>query len=264
METAMTLDDIHIEDVLQIARKASERILAIYGQADFHVETKSDHSPLTLADKASHEIIRQELRRLYPEIPLLSEEGKSVPYQTRKQWPLFWLVDPLDGTKEFIHRNGEFTVNIALIEQQLPVLGVMAAPVLDTLYYGRKGAGAFKQTGNGPPVEMRINQDVQNGLVAVKSRSHASHEEETFFSRYPVSDSISVGSALKFCMVAEGKAHLYYRNGPTWEWDTAAGHVIAACAGASVYNLKYNKENLLNSQFLVSSIPDITLSVSDG
>jgi 3'(2'), 5'-bisphosphate nucleotidase len=255
----MTLLDIKIEDVLSIARKAGERIMAIYGQSDFHVETKSDHSPLTLADTTSHEIIKQELQKLYPEIPLLSEEGKSVPFKTRKQWPLFWLVDPLDGTKEFINRNGEFTVNIALIEKQQPVLGVMAAPVLDTLYYGKKGVGAFKQTENHSPVQIRVNQNAENGLIAVKSRSHASHEEEIFFSQHPVSDSISVGSALKFCMVAEGKAHLYYRHGPTWEWDTAAGHFIAECAGASVYNLTYNKKNLLNAHFLVSSVQEIQL-----
>ena len=234
--------------------------MTIYGESDFQVETKADHSPLTLADKASHEMIQKELNGLYPEIPLLSEEGETIPYSERKSWPVFWLVDPLDGTKEFIRRNGEFTVNIALIEQHRPVLGVMYAPALGVLYFAQKEKGAFKQFSWNSPVNIRVDPKPQNGLVAVKSRSHASDEEEAFFNRYEISDSVSVGSALKFCMVAEGRAHVYYRHGPTWEWDTAAGHVIAECAGASVYHLEYNKENLLNSSFLVSSIKNIRMS----
>ena len=252
--------NIDIQKVVPVALKAGEKIMAIYGEEDFQIETKADHSPLTLADKTSHAIIQKELNGLYPDIPLLSEEGKSIPYSERKDWPAFWLVDPLDGTKEFIRRNGEFTVNIALIEQHRPVLGVMAAPALDVLYFAQKGEGAFKQSLGNSPINIYANQNTQNGLIAVKSRSHATDEEEAFFNRYQISDSVSVGSALKFCMVAEGRAHVYYRHGPTWEWDTGAGHVIAECAGASVYHLEYNKENLLNSSFLVSSVETVQMS----
>ncbi len=251
--------NIDIQKVVPVALKAGEIIMEIYGEEDFQIETKADHSPLTMADKASHEIIQQELKKLYPGIPVLSEEGKSTPYSERKNWPVFWLVDPLDGTKEFIRRNGEFTVNIALIEKHRPVLGVMAAPALDVLYFAQKGEGAFKQSSGNAPEKIRVDSKPQNGLIAVKSRSHATDEEEAFFNRYQISDSVSVGSALKFCMVAEGRAHVYYRHGPTWEWDTGAGHVIAECAGAMVYHLEYNKENLLNASFLVSSVEAVQM-----
>ncbi len=252
--------NIDVQNILPVALKAGEKIMSIYGEEDFQIETKADNSPLTLADKASHEIIQKELSKLYPEIPLLSEEGKFIPYSERKNWPVFWLVDPLDGTKEFIKRNGEFTVNIALIERHQPVLGVMFAPALNVLYFAQKDEGSFMQSAGDSPVKIQVDSNPKKGLIAVKSRSHSSDEEEALFSRYNISDSVSVGSALKFCMVAEGRAHVYYRHGPTWEWDTGAGHAIAECAGASVSGLAYNKENLLNSSFLVSSIKTVQMS----
>jgi 3'(2'), 5'-bisphosphate nucleotidase len=241
--------NIDITKIIEIAKHAGDEILKIYGTADFGVEQKSDDSPLTLADQASHDIIYNQLKDNYPDIPVLSEEGKDIPYDDRKDWKYFWLVDPLDGTKEFIKRNGEFTVNIALIENNQPVLGVILAPVLDTTYYGKKGEGAFKIE-KGEKSKLKVNYN-NNGLTAVKSRSHSSDDEENLLSQYNIQDTISIGSSLKFCMVAEGKADIYYRHGPTWEWDTAAGQAIVEAAGGKVEGLSYNKEIIKNSSFLV-------------
>jgi len=253
-----SLHKIQIDNIIEIALKAGEAILDIYKRDDFGIETKSDNSPLTLADKASHNIILKGLRQAYPEIPVLSEEGKNIPYDERKHWSQFWLVDPLDGTKEFIKRNGEFTVNIALIENNFPILGIIYAPDLDILYYGHKGHGAFKRENRNGIIAIHV-QTPENGTIAVKSRSHSSEADETFFKKYNVVDTISVGSSLKFCMVAEGKAHIYYRHGPTWEWDTAAGQAIAEAAGARVTDvegkrLRYNKEIIKNESFVVTAV----------
>ena len=272
--------------------------MEIYESADFGIEMKADNSPLTLADKASHEIIVKGLTEKFPAIPILSEEGKDIPYDERKNWQKFWLVDPLDGTKEFIKKNGEFTVNIALIENNKPILGVIYAPAYDsshiipsgdegrsgdegnnegteksgneesqndrndqqinfngfpgTLYFGEVGKSAYKQCFNQKLLQIHtIKKD--NGLIAVKSRSHSSEDEQKVLDKFGVTDSISVGSSLKFCMVAEGKAQIYYRHGPTNEWDVGAGHAIAYAAGATVEGLNYNKEIILNSSFLIKA-----------
>lgn len=242
--------------LIDITKKAGEAILKVYEKADFKdvVSYKDDNSPLTLADKASHEIIMQELKQHFPEVPIISEEGKSITYDVRKEYTTYWLVDPLDGTKEFINRNGEFTVNIALIEGKRPVAGFIYAPAIDTYYYGIKGEGAFKIR-NGVTEELKVNNR-QDKRIAVRSKSHASPEEEGVLSKYDAKESISVGSSLKFCMVAEGKADIYYRHGPTMEWDTGAGQAILEAAGGTVYKktgpdlFTYNKEDLLNSSFL--------------
>lgn len=259
-----------INKIIKISLDAGKKIIEIYNSADFGVEMKSDNSPLTLADKASHKIIVEGLKKEFPEVPILSEEGRDIPFAERKNWKKFWLVDPLDGTKEFIKKNGEFTVNIALIENNKPILGVIYAPAYNeksnqqiiqstnhsafagTLYFGEVGNGAFKQYSNQAPQKITVIKKEKN-LTAVKSRSHSSEDEEKILEKFGVTDSISVGSSLKFCMVAEGKAQIYYRHGPTNEWDVGAGHAIAEAAGATVEGLKYNKEIILNGSFLIKA-----------
>ncbi len=250
---------IDIKILLKIAKEAGDRILEVYNNpGTAHVvDYKSDDSPLTLADRASHAVITKALPQYFPTIPVLSEEDQEVvDYNTRKLWPVYWLIDPLDGTKEFISRNGEFTVNIALIEDQKPKMGVIYVPVTDTFYYGNR-EGAFKKSGlHGNSNRLKVNNKTAD-RIAVRSKSHASPEEDEVLSRFGVVNFISVGSSLKFCMVAEGKADLYYRHGPTMEWDTAAGQAILHAAGGKVFEgsdtvkeFAYNKENLLNGSFL--------------
>jgi len=252
------MEDIEIKHILEIAKLAGEEILKIYNdQSLFNVvDFKADDSPLTLADQKSHEVIARNIDDLYPHIPMLSEEGKDIPYDIRKYWNEFWLIDPLDGTKEFIKRNGEFTVNIALIEEGYPVLGVIYAPVLDTYYYAIKDEGSYKING-GQKSHLKITHKKKDQLTAVRSRSHASPEEEEIYKKYNVTEFTSVGSSLKFCMVAEGEADIYYRHGPTMEWDTGAGQAIVESAGFEMINMEteerfaYNKQSLLNPGFLV-------------
>ena len=250
---------MNIDHILDISKAAGNAILGIYYDEALSrdVESKADNSPLTLADKASNQVIVDGLKEYFPDIPVLSEEGRTINYEERKKLSRFWLVDPLDGTKEFIKRNGEFTVNIALIEDGFPILGVIYAPVPDVLYIGDAGNMiSYKITGNEDRVDLKVNHKKGN-RIAVGSRSHASQEEADLLNQYDVKDTISVGSSLKFCMVAEGKADIYYRHGPTMEWDTAAGQAIVESAGGSVQTFStgkrfgYNKENLLNGSFLV-------------
>jgi len=250
-------DQIQVAKIISIAKIAGKAILNIYHDADFSqiVDFKSDNSPLTLADKAAHDVIVAHLEEVYPEIPIISEEGDEIPYEQRKEYDKFWLVDPLDGTKEFIKRNGEFTVNIALIHHGVPVMGVVYVPVVDVTYYGDRDEGAFMSEGSSVAREIQINSK-QSDRIAVRSKSHPSPEEETVLQEYNVIESISRGSSLKFCMVAEGKADIYYRHGPTMEWDTAAGQAVVEAAGGKVLagtgpdSFTYNKSSLLNSSFL--------------
>jgi 3'(2'), 5'-bisphosphate nucleotidase len=260
--------NIDIEIVCEISRKAGEAIMGIY-DGDHAVEYKEDKSPLTAADKASHKVIVAGLQKHFPEIPILSEEGAAIPYAERKDWERFWLVDPLDGTKEFIKRNGEFTVNIALIEGQQPVLGVVYVPVQDKLYYGVVGQGAWLLTdlckltadNYSQAKEIQVRKpDPEKGLTVVMSRSHPSPELEAYLAEIKVAEAMPVGSSLKLCVVAEGKADLYPRLGPTMEWDTGAGHALVLAAGGTVKTpegeaLLYNKENLLNPYFIVKAAP---------
>ena len=253
---------VDLEKIVDIALEAGNAIMEIYNSDNFYVEIKSDNSPLTRADKTSHEIIKEKLLSFYPDIPVLSEEGKEIPYDERKNWKLFWLVDPLDGTKEFIKENGEFTVNIALIENNEPIMGIIYAPAFNestnnsmvfsgTLYYGEKETGSFKSIGG--EITKLPCYDNDESIKAVRSRSHASTEEEKIFMQHNISETISIGSSLKFCMVAEGRAQIYYRFGPTNEWDVAAGYAIAKYAGANVEGLSFNKQNLINSSFIVTN-----------
>ena len=245
-----------IEKLLKIARDAGEAILLVYNnpQEAEQVKLKTDNSPLTLADEASHQIIEQGLKALTPDIPVLSEEGSAIPYEMRQNWEYFWCVDPLDGTKEFIHRNGEFTVNIALIHKDTPVLGIIYVPVQDAMYYGGANIGAFKRTANGETIPLKVDATATE-WTSIGSRSHAAPEEEEILKRFSIKNSIAAGSSLKFCLVAEGKAHLYYRHGPTMEWDTAAGQAIVTFSGGEVTMpdgkpFLYNKPSLLNGGFI--------------
>ncbi len=251
------------------AVEAGEKILEVYKQ-DFAVETKSDNSPLTIADQQSHEVIKAALAETG--FPLLSEEGKQLPYEERKNWGTFWLVDPLDGTKEFIKKNGEFTVNIALVKDGTPILGVVFVPVTGVLYYGAEDMGSFAVTITGALTADNLESVLERATALpgdnapsvytiVASRSHNSPETEVFIAEkkkeHGEVEIVSSGSSIKLCLVAEGKAQVYPRLAPTMEWDTAAGHGVAKYAGCKVYNyetnldLTYNKENLLNPWFVV-------------
>tara|TARA_R110002050_G_scaffold200591_1_gene335463 strand:- start:3369 stop:4154 length:786 start_codon:yes stop_codon:yes gene_type:complete len=244
-----------------------KEILKVYAQ-DFSVNFKSDESPLTLADTNAHIAIEKTLSETG--IPILSEEGSSIPYSERKNWKQFWMVDPLDGTKEFVKRNGEFTVNVALIENGVSVLGVIYVPVSKELYFAAKGIGSFKMDNviEFTSVDQFISKanslpmkNTSDELLIVASRSHLSKETEDFINEqklvYPKVNTLSKGSSLKLCMVAEGRAKFYPRYAPTMEWDTAAGQAICEQAGFEVLqygtndSVKYNKENLLNPWFLV-------------
>jgi len=249
-----------LNTVLELVRQASTAIMAVYDTA-FQVEIKEDGSPLTRADRASHLILDPGLRAQFQELPVISEETSEViPYSRRSPWERFWLVDPLDGTKEFVKRNGEFTVNVALIEKGYPVLGVIGVPVTGSMYYARKGEGAWKIAAPGATAERLSVRTLADGspVTVVKSRSHPSPELARFLSNYHVGEEVSAGSALKFCLVAEGRADLYPRLGPTMEWDTAAGQAIVEEAGGQVLDLegrrfRYNKESLRNGPFYVKA-----------
>ena len=280
----------HMLTALLASKEAGQAILDVYKQ-DFDVSYKEDRSPLTLADQRSHNIIVDHLTDpSVKNLPILSEEGKDIPFEQRSEWEYFWLIDPLDGTKEFIKRNGEFTVNIALIYQHRPILGVIYAPVNNVFYFASEGLGSFKLK-NDNVFELldgktsEINRDSvlkeiikhsdklpcydtpldthDSQLVIVGSRSHPSREFEAFVKtmrkKHAKVEVISSGSSLKLCLVAEGRADIYPRLGPTMEWDTAAGQAIVEQANGSVLNyetgesLQYNKKNLLNSWFIVKT-----------
>ena len=241
----------------RIARVAGQRILEIY-DTDFDVHSKADHSPLTLADLAAHRSIVEALKRLSPRIPVLSEESAEIPYEERSSWDRYWLVDPLDGTKEFVKRNGEFTVNIALIQRHQAILGIVYAPVPNTLYSAAVGHGAFK---NGTAIT--VTQPCAQPPRIVGSRSHADGPMRGYLEKLGEHRFVSMGSSLKLCLVAEGAADLYPRLGPTSEWDTAAAQAVVEQAGGRVTDmdrkpLRYNtKETLLNPHFFVFGDHDI-------
>ena len=255
---------------VRAALKAGEAILDVYGSDDFGIEAKEDASPLTIADQRAHDIISKDLQET--KYPVLSEEGKHSPYPERRLWDKFWLVDPLDGTREFIKRNGEFTVNIALVEKGKTLFGVVFAPVIKELYVGIPGRGAFRcrqeknfyqpldyliQFADHLPLEAP-NQEL---FTVVSSRSHYNEETRTFVESLDSGGKelklVSKGSSLKLCLVASGEADIYPRLGPTMEWDTAAAHAVVKAAGKNVYRadngeeLSYNKQNLLNPYFVV-------------
>ena len=269
----------HLSTSILAALEAGEAIMGIY-QTDFQVDYKDDRSPLTQADRAAHDIIVQHLQD--SGIPILSEEGRSIPFQDRKSWETLWIVDPLDGTKEFVKKNGEFTVNIALVKEGTPVMGVVYAPDRGLLYFAMQDLGAYKIAG--PEIVREYQIGIKTSRVTLKdivknarklplvgqqkkpytivgSRSHATPDLEKFVAdkrkAFGEVDFIPAGSSLKICLVAEGQADIYPRLAPTMEWDTAAGHAIAFCSGARIFEyesgntLTYNKENLLNPWFIV-------------
>lgn len=247
--------DSLIQSVIDIARRAGDAILAVY-ERDFAVERKDDNSPLTAADLASHRIIVDGLRALTPDVPVLSEESADIDWDTRRAWSRYWLVDPLDGTREFVKRNGEFTVNIALVEDHRSVLGVVQTPVTGDLYHARLGEGAFRQaTPEDDPEPIRVRR-AGTPLVVAGSRSHASDRQKELLGRLGAYELLPRGSSLKFCMIARGDADLYLRAGPTSEWDTAAAHCVLEAAGGDVcmfdgMPLRYNtKASLLNPEFV--------------
>ncbi len=243
-----------ISELEPIARAAGDAILAIYRQP-FAVEYKQDESPLTAADQGAHEVIVQALARLTPDIPVLSEESDAETMQARLGWSRYWLVDPLDGTKEFVSRNGEFTVNIALIEESRPVWGLVYAPVLDKLWYGGKGVGAWRVAdGTHKAIQTRPHEAGQAWRV-VGSRNHLSQATLDYLAPLGEVELVSMGSSLKFCIIAEGGAELYPRLAPTCEWDTAAAQAVLEGAGGSVTQLDgsalaYNKPDILNPWFV--------------
>ncbi len=251
MEITATL----LQSVSGIAIEAGKVIHGVYrSEENIHVSLKADHTPLTVADRLSHDIIMRGLSALDPAIPVLSEEGADIPYEERQNWEYFWCVDPLDGTKEFIYRRDEFTVNIALIHCNKPVLGIIYAPVYDTLYYGADGWGSWRQKDGETAERLYADKDASS-WTAIGSRSHASAEEDEILKSYPVVKTVAAGSSLKFCRIAEGAAHIYYRHGPTMEWDTAAGQAIAVNSGAMMTGTDgtpflYNKPSLLNGSFI--------------
>jgi len=247
----------YLSTAIEAAQEACKVILEVYHSDTFDVEAKGDASPLTLADRKAHAVIDLILDATH--LPVLSEEGKDIPYEERKKWEYFWLVDPLDGTKEFIKRNGEFTVNIALIHGSKPVLGVVAVPVTGEVFSAAHGLGAFLHV-DGETVSLKKRKPVsltEPGLRVVASRSHMNEETQAFIHRLTDPELVSKGSSLKFMLVAEGKADVYPRYAPTMEWDTAAAHAIVNEVGLKVVQygkqeeLVYNKENLLNPYFLV-------------
>ncbi len=244
------------EALLNLAREAGIAILEIYN-TDFSVTDKPDKSPLTEADLAAHNIIVSALEQLTPEIPVLSEESSQIPFEIRQTWQRYWLIDPLDGTKEFVKRNGEFTVNIALIEDQRATLGVIYAPVIDKLYYGVVGEGAWMSENGADLVPISVAKQRRNPVQVAGSRSHAGESLRKFLDNLGEYELLSMGSSLKSCLVAEGKADLYPRLGLTSEWDTGAAQAIVEAAGGQITKLdmqplRYNtKDSLLNPHFFV-------------
>jgi len=249
------VEKIRLDDIVAIAKEAGEAIMQIY-RRDFNIEYKDDKSPLTEADLKANEIICNSLVKLYPDIPIMSEENKQTDYAIRKDWDAYWCIDPIDGTKEFIKKNDEFTVNIALIEKNKPVLGVVYAPAIKELYKAKEGKGAFK---NGERLPLKTNENPKERLFVVASKSHLSKETQEFIDKLDTKEieQVSRGSSLKLCMVASGEADIYPRLAPTMEWDTAAADAVVREAGKMSYQFEnnqpmvYNKEDLLNPWFVV-------------
>ena len=262
----------YLKTAIDAALNAGKAIMDIYASDDFGIEKKSDDSPLTRADKAAHDIIHEKLKIF--NIPVLSEEGKHISFEERKNWNKLWIVDPIDGTKEFIKKNGEFTVNIALVDNQRPVLGVIYVPAKEELYFA-ESKQAFKLTGvnagnfeelNAEKMDLPLKTHLEKNktmksAIVVASKSHLTQETQDFIDdlkkKYDQVNTLSKGSSLKLCMVAEGAADYYPRFAPTMEWDTAAGQAICTASGCHVIDQKtqrsilYNRENLLNNWFLV-------------
>ncbi|MDH5180438.1 MAG: 3'(2'),5'-bisphosphate nucleotidase CysQ [Gammaproteobacteria bacterium] len=244
------------EPIISLAIRAGARILDYY-RYGCKVKQKEDKTPLTQADLEANEIIQNGLQKLTPDIPILSEEAHDIPFSERQQWSLYWLVDPLDGTREFINRTDEFTVNIALIENGLPILGLVHAPELECCYFASRGQGAYKKAGGNKPRRIQVKKKCRSPVIVAGSRAHRTVDFSRFLENIGDTEVLSMGSALKSCLVAEGKADVYARLGPTSEWDTAAAQCIVEEAGGLITDtnmerLRYNtKECLLNPHFFV-------------
>ena len=252
------LSTTSFEQLKDIARAAGDAILEVYGQDDFQVESKDDSSPVTIADHKANAVICAGLEKLTEQYPIVSEENKDVPYEVRSSYSEFWLVDPLDGTKEFIKRNGEFTVNIALISHGAPVASVVFVPVTGVMYSAHDGKAYMEANGQQKELKTAEFNMEESGLGVVCSRSHLNDETKAFIDKLNAPETVSKGSSLKFTILAEGKAHLYPRIAPTMEWDTAAAQAVLEAAGGKVIEyesgkpLRYNKEVLLNPHFLAT------------
>ncbi len=253
---------IAMREIVMLSHRAGSGIMEVYAEDHIDASYKDDRSPLTRADMGAHDLIVSALQAMTPDIPVLSEESQAAPYDVRQTWRRFWLVDPLDGTKEFIKKNADFTVNIALIDGGVPILGVVHAPALGITYYGEAGVGAFKQTSqtSQAPTPIAVGAYHATDFRVVASRSHGSEALDRFLDKIGATARVSRGSSLKLCLVAEGAAHLYPRLGPTMEWDTAAGQAVVTAAGGSVTDLqgtplRYNKPDLHNPNFMVVGSP---------
>jgi 3'(2'), 5'-bisphosphate nucleotidase len=250
------------EQLLPVVNLAGAAIMKIY-DGGFTVQHKEDDSPLTMADLESQRVILEGLKRITPDIPILSEESAAAPWAERQTWRELWVVDPLDGTREFVKRNGEFTVNIALIVEHEPVLGVVSAPAQGLIFWGAKGLGAFTEHRGAARTPIRTTAPPPRPLRVVGSRSHASQETAAYLEKVAEHVMTGVGSSLKFCLLAEGKADLYPRFGPTSEWDTAAGQAVLEAAGGQVtrvdgHPMRYNcRESVLNGDFLAFTDPSV-------
>ena len=255
----MNITDKIIHEVIALTRQAGSEIMAVY-QTDFDIQIKDDNSPVTAADKKANTIITEGLKEINPEIPILSEEGRDIPFSERSNWETFWLVDPLDGTKEFIKKNNEFTVNIALLEENQPVFGIVFAPALDILYWGSQDKGAFKSISGNSHIPVAVNSKLSDPVQIAGSRSHPSIKMNVFTSQFKKFEVKPMGSSLKICSVADGSVHFYPRLGPTMEWDTGAAHAVLKAAGGEINKygtnepLKYNKQNLLNPEFIAGHV----------
>ena len=251
--------DLLLKSIIDLAERAGKDIINIYNNSiDYNITYKSDSSPLTAADKASNKTICDGLEKITPDIPIISEEGKDISYSKRKTWKTFWLIDPLDGTKEFINKNGEFSVNIALIDNNVPIMGVVHAPVIQTTWYGSVYHKSYK-INNNKTFNIKVNSpNKEESIKVVSSRSHSNNPKlEKYLKQFKNYSLVKMGSSIKICLVADGTAHVYPRFGPTMEWDTAAAHAVVKYAGGNIFDLntdeelRYNKKNLLNPEFLV-------------
>ena len=248
------LEGKKIDALIETSKRAGNSIMDVYS-TDFDYEIKHDNSPLTIADKISNEIICKDLRKITPGIPILSEENAHIPFIERSLWKTYWLVDPLDGTKEFINRNGDFTVNIALIEDNIARFGLIHAPNFNTTYWGLIGGKAYRQLNNHKPEIIKVSE-LGEKIRIVSSRSHPSDKTNMFIKKISNHQIVKTGSSLKFCLIASGEADLYPRFGPTCEWDIAAGHAILESAGGKLLNKdrsikRYNlSDSLINDDFI--------------
>jgi len=251
-----------IQSVIKIAKQAGAVIMDVY-KTDFDIQIKIDKSPVTEADTKANQVIDDGLLKITPDIPILSEEGRDIPFEERSKWESFWLVDPLDGTKEYIKKNDEFTVNIAYMQNNLPVFGVVYAPALDELYWGSVEKGAYKSIAGDSFNPIRVKSQLNNPVQIATSRSHPSSKMDNFLAQFDTFDLHRMGSSLKICSVADGRVHFYPRLGPTMEWDTGASHAVIKAAGGELIkygtnlSLKYNKEDLLNPEFIAGNMNSI-------